>query len=243
MINKIKQTFKNYWFSSDLHVGHTNILKYSARTAFMTADDLAEFNKIKDDNGGAFRAWRPSLSSVNNMDENLIDKINSVVGVDDLYCHLGDIAIETDSKFRGLETIKKIKCKNIVLLLGNHDKIKDLIAIKDGIPSKNIMIDKVCELAVGEQSIFMSHYAHLVWNKSAYGNWHLFGHSHSSLNGQIKTLLPDAKMMDVGVDCHKDYMPFSFDEIKAHMDTISGNGHRIDHHGPMKIIRDSNGEH
>lgn len=62
-----------------------------------------------------------------------------------------------------------------------------------------------------------------VWNKSHYGAWMLYGHSHGSLIDD-----PNSLSFDVGVDCHN-YKPFSFEEVKEIM------SHKIwkaiDHHG------------
>lgn len=58
--------------------------------------------------------------------------------------------------------------------------------------------------------IVMCHYAMRVWDRSHYGAWHLYGHSHGRLP-------PSEELsMDVGVDTH-DFRPYSLDEVYAHM--------------------------
>ena len=49
-----------------------------------------------------------------------------------------------------------------------------------------------------------------VWNKSHYGSWELYGHSHG-------TLEPIGKQLDVGVDTNNFY-PYSFEDIKKRLD-------------------------
>ena len=56
----------------------------------------------------------------------------------------------------------------------------------------------------------MSHYGHMVWEESHKGSWHLFGHSHGSLKGL-------GKSMDVGVDTHNEFRPYTFNEIKKNL--------------------------
>jgi calcineurin-like phosphoesterase family protein len=67
----------------------------------------------------------------------------------------------------------------------------------------------VYELYIPEhkQAIFMSHYAHRVWNKSHHGVWHLYGHSHGTLPDD-----PESNSFDCGVDCHN-YAPLSYEEV------------------------------
>ena len=62
-----------------------------------------------------------------------------------------------------------------------------------------------------------------VWNKSHYGSWNLYGHSHGSLPDD-----PHARAIDVGVDCHN-FAPVSFDEVKVIMERKLWKP--IDHHG------------
>jgi calcineurin-like phosphoesterase family protein len=67
-----------------------------------------------------------------------------------------------------------------------------------------------------KDSLFLSHYAHRVWNGSHKGVIHLYGHSHASLEDK-----PYGKSMDVGVDAayrlFGEYRPFHIDEIKSIM--------------------------
>ena len=49
----------------------------------------------------------------------------------------------------------------------------------------------------------------IVWGKSHYNSWQLYGHSHGGL-------APIGKQLDIGVDSHG-YFPWSYDEIKLYM--------------------------
>jgi calcineurin-like phosphoesterase family protein len=58
------------------------------------------------------------------MDKALIKNINDVVGVDDTLWHLGDFAFGRGITIGDIILIRRqIKCKNIVLIRGNHDEL------------------------------------------------------------------------------------------------------------------------
>ena len=58
-----------------------------------------------------------------------------------------------------------------------------------------------------------------VWDRSHYGSWHLFGHSHGALPGYGLSL-------DVGVDC-TGFKPISLEQVAEKMATISEKGSGI----------------
>lgn len=94
-LNKGQKIF----FTSDTHFHHKNICKGTTKW-----DDS--------------KTYRP-YETLSEMDNALIDVINSTVGENDILFHLGDWS------FGGIEQIwefrKQIKCKNIHLITGNHD--------------------------------------------------------------------------------------------------------------------------
>jgi calcineurin-like phosphoesterase family protein len=82
-------------FISDTHWNHKNIIAYTSRIDIFT--------------------------NVNEMNEEMIRRWNSVTAVDDIVYHLGDFA------FGSQEVVKKIVSRlngRIRLILGNHDKRK-----------------------------------------------------------------------------------------------------------------------
>lgn len=176
------------WFTADTHFGHKNIIKYSNRP----------------------------FSSVEEMDETLINNINIRVGENDTLYHLGDFSFSRDIKYYR----NKIKCKNLILILGNHDRLN--------YEDKKLFsrIYNLYELRLpNKQCITLCHYAMKVWNKSHHGAWHLYGHNHGSLND---SLFPSSMSFDVGVDCHK-YRPISLDDVNKIMSEKKFV--KVDHHG------------
>lgn len=181
----------NIWFTSDTHFGHSNIVLGTSKWA-----DKESCRKF---------------SSIEEHDETLINNINSLVKPDDVLYHLGDWSFGGHFKIPIYR--KRIKCKNINLIIGNHDSnirrsnspYKTLFSsIKDADLISVSFKDK-------KQNIFLSHYAHSVWPESHHGCVHLFGHSHNSLKGV-------GKSMDVGMDTNW-YFPYSLDEIMFYMES------------------------
>jgi len=197
----------NIWFTSDTHYGHTNIAGQSVSRW-----------------SGGYR----NFHSVWEMNKSLIEGINKYVKEDDILYHLGDWS------FGGIHNIKlfrdSIICKNIHLILGNHDEhiVDKEVKYYDSLFNPIELfssVQNVLHLEIGKTKIFLSHYSHRVWNGSHKGVVHLYGHSHGSI--------PDfGRSMDVGVDvAYKmfgEYRPFNIGDITRIMEKREI--HKIDRH-------------
>jgi calcineurin-like phosphoesterase family protein len=195
----------NIWFTSDTHFGHTNIA------------------------GPKISSWKEgyrNFNSVQEMNDALVRNINAVVGEDDILYHLGDWS------FGGVHNIyyfrRALICKNIHLVLGNHDQhITDKV-IKFHDTEFNPLnlfasVEQVTTQKIGKTGFHLSHYSHQVWPASHKGVIHLFGHSHGTIKGI-------GKSMDVGIDTHPEFRPYHMDEILKLMDRIPVS--TVDHHTP-----------
>lgn len=91
---------KNYWLISDTHWNHSNILNF------------------KDENGNPIRPF----SSVEEMDETMIDNWNKVVKPGDHVYHLGDVVF--GDKEQWMKQHWSRLCGKKRLIVGNHDNIK-----------------------------------------------------------------------------------------------------------------------
>lgn len=223
----------NYFFTSDTHFGHGNIVKYCSRNQFLADVD----RKALEERGGSWHDgnwkgdgssnWRISREAVENMDNTLIDNINKMVGENDILYHLGDFCfgpkhdiLRTASNYR-----RRIKCKNIYFIWGNHDSfdIKNCFSICYDILNVN----------VNKQKIVLCHYAMAVWDKSHRSALHLYGHSHANAEPWLDKVMPGRRSMDVGVDnayrLLGEYRPFAFEEITAFL--LKNTGFHFDHHG------------
>ena len=159
------------------------------------------------------------------MDQVILDRINETVGVDDTLYILGDFT------FRGKDPIEyreRIICKDIHVLIGNHDREKDFF--KHLISSENSYgfssVQSVKEVIYCDQRIYLSHYPHRSWPASHKGSWMLYGHTHSKLDHEDRN--SQRKTLDVGVDNTINYNkpfgePWSFKEIQKLFNSKEGN--------------------
>ncbi len=198
------------WFTADTHFGHRKISFYAKRKFCLsdaevaTLDSIWNYKNLKND-------WVPSWSSVSKMDDYLIKKINQHVEKDDVLWHLGDFC---SAKGNNTEAIarkyrERINCKNIFLILGNHDHYEIKKVFNDSYDYYDLKIENT--------HIVLSHYAHAFWNKSHNNSWMLYGHAHGTAEEWLDKNMPGRLSMDVGVDnifkIIGEYRPISFNEI------------------------------
>lgn len=174
---------------------------------FFTADTHFGHNNI-------IKYCNRPFSSVEEHNEVLINNWNSVVKPEDFVYHLGDFCFKDNDFDKYFNQLNG----QIIFVEGNHDKVARKHRDKFFEYWRQYK-----EVKINEQRITLCHYALRVWNKSHWGSWHLYGHSHGSLPDD-----PHARSFDVGVDCHN-YYPISFDRVKEIMD--SKLWQPIDHHG------------
>ena len=181
------------FFTSDSHYGHSNICRATSNWE----DD----SKTRD------------FKSLDHMNTALVDRINSKVGENDVLIHLGDFS------FGGFDNIgefrRRIVCKNIHLVLGNHDH--HIERDKDGIRSlfKSVNHYTVLDLRrpgqgkeMDKYAIVLCHFPIASWDGMNTGRIHLHGHVHLSTHNKIA----EGRAMDVGADGN-DLEPYSLDEI------------------------------
>ncbi len=170
------------WFASDFHFGHANI----------AGPKVSKWPKGYRD-----------FDSVDQMNQTIIKTINKYVAFDDDLYFLGDWCFGGHEKTPLYRA--QISCRNLFVCRGNHDKQIDRYnSFFSSIEDTQSIMEK------GIPPIFMSHYAHRVWEGSHKGHIHLYGHSHDSIPEH-------GKSMDVGIDVayrmFGEYRPFSLTEI------------------------------
>lgn len=143
------------------------------------------------------------FKTVEEMNEVLISNWNFCVKPGDLIYHLGDFG------WKNCESIIRRLNGQKFLIEGSHD------AEGKRLKKYWCQITPIKIIKIENQFVVMSHTAMRVWERSHYGSWHLFGHSHGMLESY-------GKSFDVGVDAH-DYFPWSWDEVKAKMSGLEDN--------------------
>ena len=241
----------NHFFTSDLHFGHGNIMKYCGRTLWMTPEEKTLYAEWKDHQDSD--KWKErdeqftfnlSHQSIERMNDSLIDTINSMVEPDDVLWHLGDWCFgpRENNKFLVQAQVyrNRIKCKNVYQIWGNHDRrllCQDIFQLND----KQLMVaiadngrywleddhgfDKALKTKEA-QGVVLNHYAMLVWDNSHRGTYQLYGHSHSGIEKIADEDLPGRRQFDIGIDnafkLLGDYRPFSWHEVKEIMKNRPG---------------------
>ena len=198
------------WFTSDHHFGHENVIKHCLRP----------------------------YHDIDEMNESLITKWNSVVEHGDTVYHLGDMFFRC-SVDEAHQIIKSLN-GTIHLVRGNHDGIAEQLRphfrwIKDYFE----LNAEDPDAPQGKQRVVLMHYPLMSWRGSGRGAWHLFGHEHGAFNinsdradamlaqeddefemcapiQMVRTIVARNRMIDVGVDVN-DFLPISYEMVKARM--------------------------
>ena len=192
---------QNIFFTSDTHFWHENIIKFCNRP----------------------------FSSIEEMNDTIINNWNSVVKENDIVFHLGDFCFCGSDKFKELiETLNG----RIYLILGNHD----WKTIKQWHATKFEGVYQQMSIKIDGRKIYLNHFPFLCYAGTYYrledAVWQLFGHVHSS--GKNKNGLDNQRLSmlfptqyDVGVD-NNNYIPISFEEVKNIIEAqmLSLNMHR-----------------
>ena len=155
---------------------------------------------------------RRGFSSVEEMDEKLIENWNSVVKKGDEVWHLGDFTLKGGATAqRYLDRLNG----NLHLIWGNHDanSARRLPRWRSSEYGREIRLDGY--------KLTLCHYAHRVWNCSHRGTLMLYGHSHDSLPGNRQSC-------DVGVDSW-DLRPVTLAQILDRLVTLPPL-QAVDHH-------------
>ena len=187
-----------YFFTADWHLWHKNVIALSGR----------RFNNIEDHN---------HVIQVN---------INALLTPSDHLVVLGDVAFGPVARLS--KWLDGLVTKNLHLVWGNHDGTAEKLVKQE--PRRFQRVGDVLQFKVipfvspkkEPVHVFCSHYAHRVWNKSHYGSYHVYGHSHGTLPDD-----PKARSMDVGVDTNN-YCPWSLEDIIYKLDQKECKA--VDHH-------------
>lgn len=184
----------NYWFTSDTHFGHANIIKYTERKPWYHPEDF--------DENGKWISSKVKMRRANEMDVDLIANWNRVVKPSDQVFHLGDFAFVKDA-YEGEKIVRRLNGQ-ITLIKGNHDRTNMIKRM--GFAATHKLLEWRAPTNP-PHLITMCHHPMLMWRDSHLMQWHFHGHTHG--------LLPESNdrlSIDVGVDCWN-YTPVSLEVL------------------------------
>ena len=182
----IKGRFPDVWITSDTHYGHKNICR--GVTNWRLPDGTIPISQTRD------------FKSIEQMNDTIVNNINEVVKQEDILIHLGDWS------FGGFENIRKfydrIICKNIHLILGNHDH--HILNNRENVQELFLTVSQYETLVIGKQEFRLMHYPISSWDGLNKGVMHLHGHTH--LSTEIR--FGKGRRIDVGIDGHPSFRPY-----------------------------------
>lgn len=183
---KLNQPWRDIVIFSDPHYNHKNLVK--GVTSWSNLDGCRDFDSLEQHN------------------QTLVSQIQKVCKNKITFC-LGDWS------FGGRKFIKifreQLQPQELHFIAGNHDH--HIIRSKH---NEHDLFDSVSmrgEIWVNGQFIVMQHRAERIWDKAHKKSWMLYGHSH----GRLETQKPyhNLKTMDVGIDTHPKFRPYTGEEI------------------------------
>lgn len=166
------------FLTSDNHFFHLNVIKYCNRP----------------------------FSDLSDMNQQMIDRWNSVVQPTDTVYHLGDFILSND--IRKIDWILNSLNGKIFLVRGNHDKafLKKLPKCHPDSQSKFIDIrdyySTTFQYGLNKYYVVMMHYPILRWDKCHHQSTHLHGHSH---NRPVPPEEYHPRRVNIGVDMFNFY--------------------------------------
>jgi len=180
-------TFPEVWIFSDPHYNHKNICR--GTTNWRTVEGEIPIEQTRD------------FTTLEKMNDAILKGINENVGQDDILICLGDWS------FGGFEYIEefrnRIVCKNVHLVLGNHDH--HIERNRDDIQNIFTSVSDYETLIIGKRTFRLFHYPIQSWNGMNNGDIHLHGHVHLPPNRKFG----QGKKMDVGMDGHPEFRPYN----------------------------------
>ena len=166
------------YYISDLHFGHKNVLKFDNRP----------------------------FSSVEEMNQTILDNWNNTIKSNDDVYLLGDIFWKNDLADEILPKLKGQKH----LILGNHDRINNTMK-KEYVSIQEYKRIKDCGL-----DVILSHYPIAHWDGQFHGSVHLYGHIHVTQDRAFYEMYMDyckteggLKFNAINVGCMMEYMNYA----------------------------------
>lgn len=181
-----KGKYPDVWIFSDPHYNHKNICR--GTTDWRMSDGSVPVSQTR------------NFPDLERMNSEIVNNINNYVMQDDILICLGDWS------FGGFESIKefwdRIVCKNIHLVLGNHDH--HIENDRENIQRLFLSVTHYNTLRINQHTFRLMHYPISSWDGLNKGVMHLHGHCHLPANKRFGV----GQRMDVGMDGHPEFRPY-----------------------------------
>lgn len=176
------------WFTSDLHFGHRNVLRFCNRP------------------------WTDEKE----MQKGLIENWNNTVGDNDIVFVLGDTFWFNESRTIK-KVLDQLRGKDIYILPGNHDEFESYHRVIDPRIHlcADVVCCWFTQEGQPKREVWLSHYPMMTWPHRENGAWQLFGHIHSKPGrdeGVDQDLQLHWNQADVGCD-YWGWKPVSLDHL------------------------------
>lgn len=198
------QEGQKIWFTSDLHFGHRNVIRFCNRP----------------------------FADEKEMGQSLIENWNNTVGDNDIVFVLGDTFWFNDSHSIK-KVLSQLKGKDIYILPGNHDDFDHYYRVDDMRIHlcADIVVVWITEENQPKREVWLSHYPMMTWPHRENGAYQFFGHIHSQpdkFDGVDQDLPLHWNQADVGCDFWE-WTPIDIDTLisyckikKEEMDRLTG---------------------
>ena len=171
------------WFISDTHFDHANMLNFTRQ------------------DGTPLRPF----TSVETMNETMIERWNAVVKPSDHVYHLGDVTMARGKATQHIDTIMARLNGHKRICLGNHDQLNSAWYLK--------WFEKVKAYNVLDGIIF----SHIPVHEESLGRFKANVHGHLHANRVLASPHhPDPRYISVCVE-HTDYAPVSLEDLKSRL--------------------------
>lgn len=154
-------------------------------------------------------------------DQYVLDCINRTATRRDRLVIVGDFCKGQPYKWR-----QQIRCRDIWLVLGNHDRpISPYQACFGGDRVKHIYDLKI---GLDRHKVAACHFPMIHWNCSHHGSLHVYGHVHGGKEEELDSAFPQRRSIDVGVDnAYSKFgepIPFEDDWLIDYLTARTGHG-------------------
>ena len=185
------QEGQKIWFTSDLHLGHRNVIRFCNRP----------------------------FADEKEMGQTLIQNWNDAVGDNDIVFVLGDTFWFNDSHSIK-RVLSQLKGKDIYILPGNHDDFDHYYRVDDMRIHlcADIVVVWITEDNQPKREVWLSHYPMMTWPHRENGAYQFFGQIHSQpdkYDGVDQDLPLHWNQADVGCD-YWNWTPVDIDTLIAY---------------------------